>query len=154
MRSRCSTDSLSVFGKNATRQNYQAICHLVSFLYITPQLAKYKKYRLLWYLIWAWDGRDAVAVEVHYSSLLRLQIFILSCLRCLWNGLSILELHKGIFCRANKTPFVLHRHCRLIKYSTAFTRWHLRLSTAPWNLPKILAEESKLRHCTYLPGER
>ena len=41
---------------------------------------------------------DAVVVEVHYSSLLRFEIFILHRQCCVWNGLSIVEVHKGIFC--------------------------------------------------------
>ena len=37
----------------------------------------------------AWGAEDAVVVEVHTSSLLRFQIFILHHLCHVWNGLSI-----------------------------------------------------------------
>ena len=65
---------------------------------------KSTKLNLLWYLMKPRGAKDAVAVEGHYSSLLRCQIFILHRLCCLWNWIPILELYKGIFClRANKS---------------------------------------------------
>ena len=43
--------------------------------------------------------KDAVELlSKSYSSLLWFQIFILHRLCCLWNRLSILDIHKGIFC--------------------------------------------------------
>ena len=39
-------------------------------------------------------------------------------------------------------------------YSIVFTRWHLRLSTTPWKLPKILPEDSRHRDCTYQGSDR
>ena len=63
----------------------------------------------------------------------------------LWNGLSILELHKAIFCLK----------CQEITVRvTSTSPPNLPRSTAPWKLPKILADDSKHKDCTYRGSDR
>ena len=111
---------------------------------------KSTKLNLLWYLMKPRGAKDAVAVEGHYSSLLRCQIFILHRLCCLWNWIPILELYKGIFClRANKSlsryidfaaiaDWLNIPHCHIAGVFPATARpligmvtWHLTMKLFP-----------------------
>jgi len=97
MRSRCSIASLRLVNPYPTRQNYQTNFHLLSVLYNYTTVSKILEIQIT-LISEAQGAKDPVVVEVHYSLLLRFQIFVLHRLCCIWNELSNLELHKGIFC--------------------------------------------------------
>ena len=97
MRSRCSIASLRLVNPYPTRQNYQTIFHLLSVLYNYTTVSKILEIQIT-LISEAQGAKDPVVVEVHYPLLLRFQIFDLHRLCCISNELSILELHKGIFC--------------------------------------------------------